>query len=47
MQSRGATTVLVNTQVDNDRALALYRRLGFRLLDEQLAVLGRDLGGVA
>jgi ribosomal protein S18 acetylase RimI-like enzyme len=47
MQSRGATSVLVNTQVDNDRALALYRRLGFRLLDEQLAVLGRDLGGVA
>jgi mycothiol synthase len=47
MQSRGATTVLVNTQVDNDRALGLYRRLGFHLLDERLAVLGRDLGGVA
>jgi ribosomal protein S18 acetylase RimI-like enzyme len=47
MESRRATTVLVNTQVDNERALALYRRLGFRLLDEKLAVLGRSLGGVA
>jgi len=47
MQARGAASVLVNTQVDNERALRLYRRLGFRLLDERLAVLGRDLGGVA
>jgi len=42
---RGALTALVNTQLDNERALQLYRHLGFRLLHERLAVLGRTLAG--
>jgi ribosomal protein S18 acetylase RimI-like enzyme len=47
MHARGATSILVNTQVDNRRALDLYHRLGFRLQTERLAVLGRALGGAA
>jgi ribosomal protein S18 acetylase RimI-like enzyme len=43
LADRGALSALVNTQVGNDRALQLYRRTGFRLLHEQLAVLGRSL----
>ncbi len=39
----GAREVLVNTQVGNDAALALYRALGFRLCPEGLAVLRREL----
>ena len=34
---------LVNTQVDNERALALYQRLGFRMRPGGLAVLEVDL----
>ena len=43
LADRGALTALVNTQIGNDRALQLYRRMGFTLLDERLAVLGRSL----
>lgn len=32
-------SVLVNTHIDNRRALALYRRWGFRLLEDHLVVL--------
>lgn len=35
--------VLVNTQEDNDTALALYERVGFRRQDHGLAVLTRSL----
>jgi ribosomal protein S18 acetylase RimI-like enzyme len=38
---QGAHRVLVNTHVENDRALQLYRRLGFDDLEEQLVVLER------
>jgi ribosomal protein S18 acetylase RimI-like enzyme len=44
LRARGASSALVNTQLDNERALALYLRLGFRLLEERLAVLGRPVG---
>jgi ribosomal protein S18 acetylase RimI-like enzyme len=44
LRSRGAVSALVNTQIDNERALRLYLRLGFRLLHERLAVLGRPTG---
>jgi ribosomal protein S18 acetylase RimI-like enzyme len=47
LADRGATSALVNTQIGNDRALHLYRRTGFRLLHERLAVLGRSLVNVA
>ena len=43
LAARGATNALVNTQIDNERALQLYLRLGFRLLRDRLAVLGRTL----
>jgi ribosomal protein S18 acetylase RimI-like enzyme len=43
LRARGADSALVNTQIDNARALALYQRLGFCLLDERLAVLGRPV----
>jgi GNAT superfamily N-acetyltransferase len=36
---RRATSVLVNTQVGNDRALALYENLGFDLQPDGLSVL--------
>jgi ribosomal protein S18 acetylase RimI-like enzyme len=39
----GAHEVLVNTQVGNGPALALYEALGFRLQPDGLAVLRRDL----
>lgn len=39
----GAREVLVNTQVGNEAAIALYEHLGFRRHDEGLAVLQRPL----
>jgi len=41
----GADEVLVNTQVGNDGAVALYEHLGFRRQAEGLAVLRRDVDG--
>ena len=43
LQRRGAQTARVNTQPDNERALALYQRCGFRVEPDRLAVLHRDL----
>jgi ribosomal protein S18 acetylase RimI-like enzyme len=40
---RGATRAFVNTQLDNDAALALYESFGFHLLPAGLAVMGRSL----
>jgi ribosomal protein S18 acetylase RimI-like enzyme len=40
---RRSTTMVVNTQHDNDAALSLYRRAGFQLLREELVVLERSL----
>ena len=39
LQRRGATSILVNTQEKNTRALALYERLGFVRHDQGLTVL--------
>jgi len=43
MRTRRAHRAFVNTQEDNDRALALYLRAGFRRLPDGLSVMGRDL----
>ena len=43
MRRRGASQVVVNTQVGNERALRLYQHLGFRLERSGLAVLTRRL----
>ena len=43
MRTHGARTAFVNTQIDNDRALDLYERAGFRRLPVGLCVLGRNL----
>lgn len=43
MRDRGVARAVVNTQVDNERALALYLRLGFRVQPSGLAVLARPL----
>jgi ribosomal protein S18 acetylase RimI-like enzyme len=43
MRLRGARSAYVNTQDDNERALHLYERAGFRRLPVGLCVLGRDL----
>jgi ribosomal protein S18 acetylase RimI-like enzyme len=43
MRSHGCSDALVNTHVGNDRALALYDRLGFRRLPDGLTILGRAL----
>ena len=42
---RGSRTVMVNTGVDNDAALALYERCGFTRLTTELVVLELDLAG--
>jgi ribosomal-protein-alanine N-acetyltransferase len=43
LRGRGARRVYVNTQEDNERALALYLRAGFLQLPVGLHVLGREL----
>jgi ribosomal protein S18 acetylase RimI-like enzyme len=43
LRSHGARRVYVNTQEDNDRALALYLASGFSQLPVGLHVLGREL----
>ena len=43
LQRRGVTGAVVNTQVENERALALYLAMGFRLQPSGLEVLGRAL----
>lgn len=43
LQRRGVREVLVNTNFDNDRALALYERFGFTLLPETLRVFELSL----
>ncbi len=43
LRERGATTVYVNTQADNEVALALYRRAGFVRLPVGLCIMGRSL----
>lgn len=43
MRGRRVTRAVVNTQVANERALALYLHLGFRLQPSGLAVLTRPL----
>ncbi len=43
LRAHGARRVYVNTQDDNDRALALYLRSGFAQLPVGLHVLGREL----
>ncbi len=44
LQRKGASGAVVNTQLGNDAALALYLSLGFRRQRAQLAVLHRRLG---
>ncbi len=39
----GGDRVYVNTQLANDRALALYRSFGFDTIPAGLCVLGRSL----
>ncbi len=43
MRAYGCAEALVNTHIGNERALALYERLGFYRLPEGLVVLGRSL----
>jgi ribosomal protein S18 acetylase RimI-like enzyme len=43
LQRRGVTHAVVNTQVENERALELYKAMGFRLQPSGLEVLGRTI----
>ena len=43
MQRRRLTRAMVNTHTDNNVALGLYQRFGFRLLPQGLVVLTRQL----
>ena len=43
LRRRGVTEAVVNTQVQNERALQLYLRMGFRLQPSGLEVLGRTI----
>ena len=43
LHKRGANRAYVNTQSDNDRAYALYQRVGFTPMPVGLCVLGRTL----
>jgi len=43
LATKGATRIMVNTQVTNQRALGLYESLGFTRLPEGLTVLALDL----
>jgi ribosomal protein S18 acetylase RimI-like enzyme len=43
LQRRGVTNAVVNTQVENARALQLYLATGFRLQPSGLEVLGRTI----
>jgi ribosomal protein S18 acetylase RimI-like enzyme len=44
MRRHGATRAFVNTQPDNEAAITLYRKLGFRLQPDGLDVLACRLG---
>jgi ribosomal protein S18 acetylase RimI-like enzyme len=43
LDRRGVTNAVVNTQVENERALQLYLAMGFRLQPTGLEVLGRTI----
>jgi ribosomal protein S18 acetylase RimI-like enzyme len=43
LAGRGVDNVVVNTQVENERALQLYLAMGFRLQPSGLEVLGRTM----
>ena len=43
LRRHGVTRTVVNTQIGNEPAVALYRATGFRLLPLGLTVLDRDL----
>ena len=45
MQQRGCDRALVNTSIQNDAALRLYKRIGFSELSEQLTIAEIQMGG--
>jgi ribosomal protein S18 acetylase RimI-like enzyme len=47
LQRNGVDDVLINTRLDNVRALDLYRRLGFDDMEENLVVLERPIAAGA